>query len=187
MPMRSLRRSAVLGLCAVPALILVPTGAQGHERPPSRHTHVVHSGGSLTDLQPTTDDATDGARAAVFAVGRGDATTVRLRVTGLDPQATGRTFGAHVHVGSCLPGDGAAAGPHYNAQVAAGAPEPEVSARTEVWLDFTVGRRGQARAVARVPFGVAPGAARSVVVHADPTTPVTGAAGARLACLPVPF
>jgi Cu-Zn family superoxide dismutase len=46
---------------------------------------------------------------------------------------------------------------------------------------------GTAKATAKVPFTIAPGAASSVVIHALPTDPATGLAGARLACLPAAF
>jgi hypothetical protein len=58
-----------------------------------------------------------------------------------------------------------------------------VSPETEVWLDLTLDRHGRGRSVAVVPFVPEPGT-RSVVLHAMPTDP-SGAAGPRLACLPV--
>jgi Cu-Zn family superoxide dismutase len=80
-------------------------------------------------------------------------------------------------------GNGAAALGHYNTDVLAGVTPPEVSERTEVWLDLAVDD-GAATATASVPFVPLPGA-RSVVVHALATDSHTGTAGARLACLPV--
>ncbi|MGH9278392.1 MAG: hypothetical protein ACRD12_09860, partial [Acidimicrobiales bacterium] len=97
----------------------------------------------------------------------------------LDDSFEGTTFGAHVHVGPCVPGNGAAAGPHYNS---GGPADPE----HEVWLDFTVEAGGVGWAEAWVPFVIPAGAARSIVVHALPTD-ATGAAGGRIACLPVDF
>ena len=41
---------------------------------------------------------------------------------------------------------------HYNTDVLAGDPTPEISRRTEVWLDFRVDASGRARSYARVPF-----------------------------------
>jgi Cu/Zn superoxide dismutase len=130
----------------------------------------------LRDLRPDVADPTDGARATAFAVTTPWATGVVLVVHDLDRAAAGRTLGAHVHVGPCVAGAGAAAGPHYTHR-------PPPSPFTEIWLDLTVGRRGSASATAFVPFGLPPGAAGSIVVHERPTAP-DGTAGARLACLP---
>ncbi len=110
---------------------------------------------------------------------RDGATRVALRLRGLDAAAAGNRYGAHIHVGPCVAGDGAAAGPHYNAGGG-------VSEETEVWLDFVIGANGTAAASTTVPFVIAPGTAQSLVIHALPTDP-TGAAGARIACLPVEF
>ena len=140
----------------------------------------VTGSGALTDLAPNTDNATDGASARVYSVAFGDSTYVILLVTGLDPEAEGTTYGAHVHVGPCVPGNGAAAGPHYNSD--GGYPTPE----NEVWLDFEVLPGGYGYATAFVPFQIEEGDAQSVVVHALPTAE-GGGAGGRIACLPVPF
>jgi Cu/Zn superoxide dismutase len=135
--------------------------------------------GPLSDLQPATEEPTDGARARVRTQERDGATRVALRLRGLDAAAAGNRYGAHIHVGPCVAGDGAAAGPHYNAGGG-------VSEETEVWLDFVIGANGTAAASTTVPFVIAPGTAQSLVIHALPTDP-TGAAGARIACLPVEF
>lgn len=139
----------------------------------------VTASGPLVDLQTSTANPTDGASARVYAVAGGGSTHVVLVVSGLDPAAAGTTYGAHVHVGPCVEGMGSLAGPHYNA---GGPPSPT----TEVWLDFKVRTGGYGFAVATVPFQIQEGAAQSVVIHAQPTDP-NGAAGARMACLPVPF
>jgi hypothetical protein len=106
-------------------------------------------------------------------------TRVHLKVAGLDKLVEGQTYGAHVHTGQCVAGDGVAAGPHYNT---GGAPSPT----TEVWLDFIVGRGGVADSETVVPFRIPAGAAHSVVVHALPTD-ATGFAGPRIGCLSVEF
>ncbi len=106
-----------------------------------------------------------------------------LTVRGVDPSAAGTTFGAHLHEKSCVAGDGAAAGPHYNTDLIAGILPPVVSPTTEVWLDLAPTAAGEGRAVAKVPFVPEPGE-RSIVIHADPTAP-NGTAGPRLACLPL--
>jgi len=150
------------------------------------HPHVVMANGPLVDLRPQTTDPTDAASARVLAVRVAGRTVTILHLRGLDRSAAGRTFGAHVHVGSCVPGDSAAAGPHFNIDVHRGVNPPEVSSRTEVWLDFTVSRDGTGHAVSLVPFAVPSGAARSIVAHELPTDPA-GAAGPRLACIGVLF
>lgn len=143
----------------------------------------VQSRGPLTDFSPSAANATDGATADLWAVAGGGRTTFFALFTGLDPAAAGTTYGAHIHVGTCVAGNGAAAGPHYNT---GGTPSTD----TEVWLDFTVLPGGYGFAVTTVPFTIEPGAAQALVVHAEPTqdggaTP--GAAGTRQACLPVDF
>ena len=142
----------------------------------------VQSAGPLRDVATATADVTDRAVAHLTAEATaGGGTHVVLKVQGLDRSRVGDTFGAHVHVGPCVAGNGGAALGHYQA---AGF-QPPATAQNEVWLDFTVEAGGVARSEATVPFGIAAGE-RSVVIHAQPTAP-GGAAGPRLACLPVQF
>jgi Cu-Zn family superoxide dismutase len=117
-------------------------------------------------------------------VDRATGTTAVLHVRGVDPAVAGRTFGAHLHDGPCSTDAPAAASGHYNADAHAGHGPVVVSRQTEVWLDFTVDASGAGDSSTAERFPVDPGA-RSVVVHAAPTDPATGLAGARLACLPV--
>lgn len=118
-------------------------------------------------------------RTQVHAWARGDSTRVRLMVTGLEP---GRTFGAHVHTKPCAD-DPLASGGHYQHST-----DPSVPlAEREVWLDVTADADGHASTSTTVPWTFAPGTAGSVVIHALPTNPTTGAAGARLACTTVAF
>lgn len=159
--------TAIVLLTAGPALALGP---------------FVRSSGLLSDLAPATSGPFDGAHARVQFVESRGASHAVLTVTGVGASAEGQTFGAHLHDGPCLAGDGAAAGPHYNSHVHGGLPA-EITDRTEVWLDFTV-TDGQGTGTASVPF-VPEGGSRSVVVHALPTNPQTGTAGARVACLTV--
>jgi Cu/Zn superoxide dismutase len=140
----------------------------------------VTASGPLSDLAPNTDNATDGASARVYSVAVGDSTYVILLLSGLDPEAEGTTYGAHVHVGPCVAGNGAAALGHYNSD--GGFPTTE----NEVWLDFTVLPGGYGYAIATVPFQIEEGDAQSVVIHALPTAE-GGGAGGRIACLPVAF
>jgi len=148
-----------------------------------RGAAVVRSSGPLSDLDPTATGPFDGASAAVriSLLPHGGSRTLLL-VRGIDG-AEGQTFGAHLHAGPCVAGQPAAALGHYNTDVLAGVVPPEISDRTEIWLDFTVDDEG-GRATASVPFVPQPGT-RSVVIHAAATDHHTGTAGARLACLPV--
>jgi Cu/Zn superoxide dismutase len=140
--------------------------------------------GLLQDLQVATSQPTDGATAQVVATESDGTTTVTLKVQALDQAAAGMMLGAHIHAGSCVAGNGAAAGPHYNAGGTA-------SPQTEVWLDFTIEANGTARSETTVPFVIPQGGAAALVIHAEATnpgpTPAPGTAGARLACLTVQF
>lgn len=134
--------------------------------------------GSRRSCRPRTS-----RRARVAMVARGDGTTdFVFVVTGLDPAATGKTYGAHVHIGPCVARNGPAALGHYNTG-SGDVPGPD----NEVWLDFTVLPGGVGVSRASVPFEIAPGTAQSVVVHERATQPGTGFAGGRVACLPVRF
>ncbi|HVR33594.1 MAG TPA: hypothetical protein VMS74_12930 [Acidimicrobiia bacterium] len=135
--------------------------------------------GSLTDVRASAD-ATDGAWAVASATVQNGRTVVRLNVKDLGEGVVGRTFGAHVHVGPCVAGNGLAALGHYNTGGVG------TTAENEVWLDFTVtnGRTGHAVAIA--DFEIPAAGARSVVIHESPTRP-DGAADGRIACLPLEF
>ncbi|TCO42278.1 Cu/Zn superoxide dismutase [Kribbella antiqua] len=165
---------------AVSALAALPAMAQSTD---DSAAQVVTAQGELRDLVPATEGPLDGARAVFVMVSRDGQSMARLQVSGVDRDAAGRTFGAHLHVGPCVEGNGAAAGPHYNSDTAAGQVPPRVDATTEIWLDFTVTPGGTGYASTTVPFIPLPGD-RSVVIHQEPTDP-NGAAGPRLACLPV--
>lgn len=139
----------------------------------------VRAAGPMTDLTHA-HAALDGAEARVQVVPADDGTLVTLQVSGIDPVLAGTTLGAHLHVGDCADGLDTTGG-HYNDT--AGTANPVVAPDTEVWLDFTVTPGGNGHSIARVPFLVAPNGAGSVVVHANPTNPTTGAAGTKLACI----
>jgi len=160
--------AATFVTAASPSGALAPTSARG--------------AGELRDLQAATAQPTDHATAQVTATESAGSTTVTLKVQGIDHAAAGTVLGAHVHSGVCVEGNGAAAGPHYNTTGG-----QDISDETEVWLDFTVQPNGTGSASATVPFTIPPGDAGSVVIHALHTNHVTGAAGARWACIPVAF
>lgn len=170
----------VLAVLIAAGLAFASTAASAHQQPVGPTLSVSSD---LRDLQPAVDNPTDGvsSRAQVWVLHA--ATQVTLRLDGFDAADAGRTFGAHVHTGPCIAGDGAAAGPHYNADVAAGITPARISEATELWLDFAVRRDGSAQSRTSSPFLVVPGN-RSIVVHELATAP-NGTAGARLACLPL--
>lgn len=157
-----------------PAWALASTGGP--------HGPVVKASGDLRDLQAAAGPF-DGAAGTFALVSSASGSHAVLRVRDIGAAANGRTYGAHLHLGPCVAGDGAAALGHYNTDVLAGVSPAEVSERTEVWLDLTVDD-GAATTATSVPFVPVAGA-RSVVIHAVATDHLTGAAGARLACLPV--
>ncbi|MEO7268871.1 MAG: superoxide dismutase family protein [Knoellia sp.] len=145
---------------------------------------LIRTDGALSDFAPASSGPFDGASARVQIVeSPNGASHAVLTVKGISAAAEGQTFGAHLHDGPCIAGDGAAAMGHYNSRVHAGLTPAEVSDRTEIWLDFTVAD-GTGTGTATVPF-VPESGSRSVVVHALPTNSQTGAAGPRLACLTV--
>lgn len=183
-PPRPLHRGtavAVVGLTAlgVTAAPLWGSAAAQGTRLAGTPTRQLLFASPLSDLQPAAPAPVDGARAQLRLTFRGGSTVAVLTVRDLARSARGTTYGAHLHSGPCVPGDGAAAGPHYNA-----ATPPVPDARHEIWLDFTVDRHGVGRARTVVPFVPAHGT-RSIVVHEMATDHHTGAAGARLACMPV--
>jgi superoxide dismutase, Cu-Zn family len=144
----------------------------------------------LTDLD--TDDvapppdglpmtgAFDSAKAKLKVTERSDGnTTFTLEVRAIDPDFDGRTFGAHLHTGSCEADVPTAAGPHYKHA------DPDlIFPNNEVWLDVTP-NEGEAVTQTVVPFVPKdPNGLMSVVIHRDFTKP-DGSAGPREACLPL--
>ncbi|MFJ9033164.1 superoxide dismutase family protein [Streptomyces sp. NPDC102274] len=116
-------------------------------------------------------------------------TGVELAVSGLLPN---RVYGAHVHTKPCgrVPED---AGPHYQHIKDPHQPSTDpayANAANEVWLDVTSDARGRAVAESAHDWRFRRGEARSVVIHDHGTMTgpgEAGTAGARLACLTVPF
>ncbi|MCC3774109.1 superoxide dismutase family protein [Streptomyces sp. UNOB3_S3] len=129
------------------------------------------------------------SRVAVLERKGKDGTRVELRVRGL--QAS-RTYGAHVHTNPCgnAPDE---SGPHYQDVKDPKSPSVDpkyANPHNEAWLDLTTDKRGNGRSAATVKWHFRAGEARSVVIHehATETAPgKAGTAGARLACLNVPF
>jgi Cu-Zn family superoxide dismutase len=178
------------------SLLLAPTAAYAHpdgqhsttgERTTSRNRLAAFekSSGPLRDLQVDVTSALDGAAASATMVSLGS-TLVYLKVHDVNTGAAGQRFGAHLHEGPCVTGNGVAALGHYNVENLAGLSPYEISPDTEVWLDFEVNAEGQGRSTTTVPF-VPTAGTRSIVIHASPTMDSgagVGTAGARIACLP---
>jgi Cu/Zn superoxide dismutase len=169
-----LAAGAAVGCTALLGAVLAPPAAAGA-------SFVTRA--PLTDFDTTNPGPFDNASGSLTLVGHSGSSTVVFRVHGIDPAVADQQFGAHLHLGPCVENNGAAALGHYNTDVLAGVTPPRVDETTEVWLDIVVTSEGTGTAVAQVPFVPIPGD-RSVVIHALPTDE-TGAAGARLACLPV--
>ena len=157
------------GLAAATVLVAVPAAAMAAGV-------VVDHGHGPTVVH---DTAYEQIRTQVHAWSSEGTTRVRLMVTGLPAR---RTFGAHVHTGTCG-SDPLASGGHYQHSTDPSAP----LAQREVWLDVTADADGRGVATTTVPWAFEPGSAGSVVIHALPTNAQTGAAGARLACTSVAF
>ncbi len=196
-----LRRSGVLvtllvGSVVFPASAAVADPVRTDDRDAAASGAVLRVGrfAAWNDERPPTAVTYDaqlvppGAKVLVAAV-TGRRSTVVLVVAGLLPD---RTYGAHVHVRPCG-ATGAAAGPHYQNVVDPVQPSVDpayANPANESWLDFTTGSHGHARAVSHVRWDFRAGQANSVVSHeqATRTEPgVAGMAGARVACVTVPF
>jgi superoxide dismutase, Cu-Zn family len=154
---------------ALAAIVMVPAAAA------AASTMVDHGQGPTVVHDPAFDDV----RTQVHSWTRDGSTQVRLMVSGLP---AGQTFGAHVHTGRCG-SDPLASGGHYQHSTDPATPLAE----RELWLDVTTDNRGRATTTTVVPWTFEPGTAGSVVLHAAPTNPVTGAAGPRLVCTTVGF
>ncbi|MFI7129633.1 superoxide dismutase family protein [Nonomuraea sp. NPDC050153] len=121
--------------------------------------------------------APKGAQGSAHVESADGKTRTTLVVEGLLPN---RHYGAHLHDKPCgkKPEE---AGPHY--QHTAG----EVSAASEVWLDFTTDGEGAGRSTARNDWVLDPAKLPgSLVIHAKATKtsgPEVGTAGDRVACL----
>lgn len=167
----STRSRVAVGTTAIVLLTATPALAFGP---------FLRTSGPLRDFAPTAAGPFDGATARVQLVESASGSHAVLTVTGIGTAAEGRTYGAHLHDGPCVAGDGAAALGHYNSDAHAGHSPVAVNDETEIWLDFTV-VDGEGTGTASVPF-VPEHGKRSVVIHQDPTNPQTGGAGPRLAC-----
>jgi superoxide dismutase, Cu-Zn family len=130
-----------------------------------------------------------GAGVQVVESSENGTTKVALRVRGL---VANRQYGAHVHSLPCGP-TGEAAGPHFqhNPDPAKPSVNPAfANPKNEIWLDFTTDASGNASVSSTVPWTFTNTRAGSVIIHAERTQTAAGkagTAGARLACVGVPF
>ena len=161
------------------------TDAEGALAPPDRASNAFTYNPAL---------APEGAQVDVEVDDRGGTTEIRLDVEGLLPN---RGYAAHAHVNACGP-TGDAAGPHFQNQVdpaaAPGKPSTDpayANPQNEIWLDLRTDGDGDGEARAEVPFAFTDRAPASIVIHEAETTGTApgqaGSAGARLACVTVPF
>lgn len=140
--------------------------------------------GRLRDLQ-TTDGVFDSAKAVVKITETTGGSSYWIRVKGIGPVAPGDEFHSHLHTGPCIEGDGLAAGPHYNSEIAAGIPKElaDVSAQTEVWFELAPNEDGVAvyqTSVSFVPKDFNEDQVMSIVIHSLSSS-------LREACLPLDF
>jgi superoxide dismutase, Cu-Zn family len=138
--------------------------------------------------------APEGADLSVDVETAAGTTEVALDVEGLLPN---RGYAAHAHVNPCG-ATGDAAGPHFQNRVdpaaAPGKPSTDpayANPENEIWLDLRTDGEGSGEATATVPFLFTDRAPASIVIHEAETTATApgqaGSAGARLACITVPF
>jgi hypothetical protein len=188
-----MRRSCIAAIAALGCslALLTPGLASAHsgnggsgDRDAGQHPRLSWAmfRGELTDLNLDYGGPFDKARATAMMIGFKSSTFV-LHVSGIGPDAVGEEFGAHLHVGTCEAGNGAAALGHYNIDVVNEVVPVVISDRTEVWLDFTVDGDGRGQATAHVPWMPTPGE-HAIVIH-EHATDGNGVAGSRQACLPL--
>ncbi len=158
------------------AALLVPLSAQ------AQNGNVAGLAPAATAAGPTVvhDAAFDGVRTEVRSIDVpfSGLSLVILDVRNMPQSGRNRVFGAHAHAKPCA-ADAAASGPHH------ANPSGDVSrplAAREVWLDMRVDALGRGTSIALFDWRIRKGDAGSVVIHAEPTNAVTGAAGARILC-----
>lgn len=112
-------------------------------------------------------------------------TTITLEVANLPPMAQ---FGSHLHKLDCATEK---AGGHYQHTPAPTAEEaataPFANTMNEVWLDFATDAAGVGKNTVSVNWAVRATEAKSIIIHEKITDPMTGKAGARYACIAMPF
>ena len=135
------------------------------------------------DMAGTPNPITSGASASAQAFDEGGKLRIELTVSGFPAS---RPFGSHLHRLAC--DDVMKAGGHYqNMPVPMGtmANDPMfANASNEAWLDFTTDSAGKGERESIVDWIPRTGEARAIVFH-NTTTGTGGAAGPKLACLPI--
>lgn len=179
---RPLIRTAAIPAATAALLAALPAA------PALASAHRTRAEGPLTAYS-TSVPAGAAARVQSVATASGK-TVVTLHVRGLVPHTA---YGAHAHVNSCGT-TGAAAGPHYQDNVAPAGQAADIAYANpdnEIWLDLTTDEAGNGAAQTVVDWQFRPNGANSVVLHAQPTATgpdgSAGTAGVRLACLSVGF
>jgi hypothetical protein len=179
---------AAVGALVLALVLLIPTtasadvGTGAHDSGKQSRLSWAAFRGELTDLNLSNVGPFDQAQASAMMIGFRSSTFV-LHVSGIDADAVGDEFGAHLHIGTCVVGDPVIAGNHYNIDVVNGVALPEISDKTEVWLDFVVDGAARGQATAHVPWVPAPGE-HAIVIH-EHATDENGVAGPRRACIPL--
>lgn len=115
---------------------------------------------------------------------KGQSTEITLEVSGLPPKTQ---FGSHLHK---LPCATEKAGGHYQHNPA---PTPELAStpeyantKNEFWLDFTTDDAGAAKSTVSIAWPVRATEAQSIIIH-EKFTDMNGKAGAKYACISMPF
>lgn len=166
--MKKLLIAATLSTLMGAVLIAPSTGAMGRVSfDTSKKPLVVYAG---FDNNPLT-----GVKGYAATLRTPKTTSTHMLLRGFDQQYAGQKFGSHVHIGPCS--ETASAGMHYTH------PGNGPLESREIWLDFTVDKRGNARVTDTERFRIPDGAARSIVIHTMPTNPSDGTAGQRFGCL----
>jgi Cu/Zn superoxide dismutase len=131
------------------------------------------------------DKAYAGVRTYLFAYHEKSGGTIfAFLVRGMPKSTWGKRYGVHVHTKPCT-ANPAAAGPHFMLPTA---PKSLPLGQREIWLDVTVTAGGWALSTRTVMWPIPAGSpANSVVLHAAPTNPKTGEAGARVVCMTAPL
>jgi Cu-Zn family superoxide dismutase len=172
------RRPRTLVAVAGLALVVLP-GARAHARSDG---NVASLAPSATATGPTVvhDGAFSGARTSVRSIDVPftNLTLMVLEIADVPQVARNRVLGAHAHTKPCATDPLASGGHHINPT---GDPSKPLAAR-EVWLDVRIDSLGRGVAVSLFDWRIRKGDAGSVVIHAEPTNQITGAAGARLLC-----
>jgi len=126
----------------------------------------------------------DGIMGGADAFSSGGKMRVKLTVSGLPAD---RHFGSHIHKLACS--DNKAGGHYQNMPFPDGgsATDPTyANSMNEVWLDFMTDATGAATSEANVNWIPREGEAKALMIH-DMMTMEGGVAGAKLACISMPF